>query len=856
MKNTSQIRSTFLDYFKKNDHTLVSSSPVIPENDPTLLFTNAGMVQFKNIFTGQEKRGYTKAASSQKCIRAGGKHNDLDNVGYTARHHTFFEMLGNFSFGDYFKEEAIFYAWNLLTQHFCLDKKKLLVTVYAEDHEAYALWKKLTGFSDDKIIRISTKDNFWSMGNTGPCGPCTEVFYDYGDHIFGGPPGSADENGDRFTEIWNLVFMQYEQVSEEKRINLPQPSIDTGMGLERIASVLQGVHNNYDTDLFQHIIKNIQALTNNKGSIQSYRIMADHLRSVSFMLSDGINPSNEGRGYVLRRIMRRAMRHIHLIEPQKVLMHKFVPFLIDVMGDAYPELKRNEIVITNTFKNEEERFKLTLDKGLKLLNEEKLKINNHVLSGEVAFKLYDTYGFPLDLTEDILKNEKISVDTIGFEKAMKDQKDLARSMWKGSGDQKEQSVYFSLQSTLSPTEFLGYEHLESKSKILAIIQNGRVVDEALEGDEVFLICDKTPFYGESGGQIGDAGILKNEDVVVHISDTQNKLNHFIVHHGVIKQGTLKNNDVYVLSIDKERRAEIAGNHSATHLLQAALRLTLGHHISQKGSLVTDQKLRFDFTHNQALSAEEINKIESIINTQILKNVPRETKLMDFAEAIDLGALSLSGEKYDSQVRVVSFDKNKISVELCGGIHVNATGEIGLFKIISETGIAAGIRRIEAITGKKILSYLKDIQLERDHLKNELKEKTLAFSKQKEALEQEKLLLSVTGFDDSFVCENVTWGIKNFNNINASDLRAITDKLLRISPGIVVLTNRTDEKISIAIAVSAELTQKYNAANLIKFATTYLGGKGGGGKPDFAQGGGVHPDKIRTLLKALLESTTA
>lgn len=853
MHTLSQIRQCFLDYFKNNQHQLVQSSSLIPENDPTLLFTNAGMVQFKNIFTGQEQPIYKKAVTSQKCLRAGGKHNDLENVGYTARHHTFFEMLGNFSFGDYFKDEAIAMAWELVTKHFCIDPKKLLVTVYAEDDEAYRIWKKITHFSDDKIIRINTNDNFWSMGNTGPCGPCTEIFYDHGESVFGDVPGSKDQDGDRFTEIWNLVFMQYNQQENGERVLLPKPSIDTGMGLERMSSVLQGVHNNYDTDLFQHIIRNVQALTNNTGSIYSYRVIADHLRAISFMISDGILPSNEGRGYVLRRIMRRAMRHVHMMNPNDVLMHLFVPFLNDVMGDVYPELKINQTLIQKTLQQEEERFKETLEKGLKLLQDEKKNIHNNVLPGSVAFKLYDTYGFPLDLTEDILKADHIFVDKDGFEHEMNAQKGRARRAWKGSGDEKEEAIFFELKERYEPTQFLGYDQLECSAHILEIISDGQLIENAQQNDLVYIITNQTTFYAEAGGQIGDNGFIQGDDFQLVVIGAQKKVDHFIVHKCVVETGIVRKGQKALFHVLQEKRQKIAANHSATHLLHKVLRDELGEHVVQKGSLVTEEKLRFDFSHAQALTQDEIERIEKKVNDYILENSPRTTTIMPYEQAIQEGAMALFGEKYTSDVRVVSFGKSQKSVELCGGTHVVATGDIGLFKIVSEVGIAAGIRRIEALTGYNVLNYIKELEKNNEQFQISLREETLSLKKKIDYLEQRNMLLSINSVDEEKNKDGVIWGIKSLHNVKPTDLRLIADKLLSSYEGILLLTNVVDEKLSVAVAVSKTLTQKLKASDLIKVATQHLGGQGGGGKADFAQGGGLDESKIPTLLDVMMKS---
>ncbi|CAO5683099.1 MAG: Alanine--tRNA ligase [Holosporales bacterium] len=851
MKQLSDIRHTFLNYFKNQGHEIVVSSPVVPQNDPTLMFTNAGMVQFKDVFTGKETRSYKRASTSQKCIRAGGKHNDLDNVGYTARHHTFFEMLGNFSFGDYFKEDAIRFAWELVTKEFALSKDKLLVTVYHEDDEAFNLWKKIAGFSDDRIIKIKTSDNFWSMGDTGPCGPCTEIFYDHGDHIFGGPPGSKDEDGDRFIEIWNLVFMQFEQHLNGERMKLPNPSIDTGMGLERVAAVLQGVHNNYEIDLFKNLISAIEDHVGKNGEIQSYRVIADHLRACAFMVADGITPSNEGRGYVLRRILRRAMRHGHLLGAKDPLMHNLVPTLLQTMGDAYPELKRAEDFIKQTFKGEEEKFRQTLDKGLRLLKDEKNSIRNNILPGDVAFKLYDTYGFPLDLTEDILRKENISVDVEGFNQAMKVQKERAREAWVGSGDASHDAIYFDLKQTIGTTEFLGYTSLTSEATVQAIIKDGVLLNEASKGDDVFLVFNQTPFYAESGGQKGDIGAIISDTVKIDVLDVQKKLDGIFVHKSKILEGTLKKGDALKLVVDESNRLKTAANHSATHLLHKALRAVLGEHVVQKGSLVGSDRLRFDFTHSVALTKEEHNKIQELVNNEILKNQPTKTLLMTPDDAIEQGAVALFGERYGEEVRVVTIGGD-FSTELCGGTHVFKTGDIGLFKIISESSIASGVRRIEAMTGLKIVEEFDNLEAKLDHVLKESKETTLSLNKQISALKQQVILASLTSVDDVIEKNGMNWSIKHLKDVNPSDLRAISDHMLQKFPGVLIVTTVVDGKISLTIAVSKEFINEVQANKLIPLATEHLRGKGGGGKPDFAQGGGVDQTKLLTLLAVFVK----
>ncbi|HYV88128.1 MAG TPA: alanine--tRNA ligase, partial [Candidatus Polarisedimenticolia bacterium] len=707
MQTANEIRRTFLEYFAANGHTIVPSSPLVPRNDPTLMFTNAGMVQFKNVFTGMEKRDYSRATTSQKCVRAGGKHNDLENVGYTARHHTFFEMLGNFSFGDYFKDRAIELAWNLVTRDFGLAKDKLLVTVYAEDDDAFNLWRKIAGLPEGKIIRIPTSDNFWAMGDTGPCGPCSEIFYDHGDKIPGGPPGSPDADGDRFIEIWNLVFMQFEQVTKEKRVNLPRPSIDTGMGLERLAAVLQGKHDNYDIDLFRALIAasaDATATSPNGAHAVSHRVIADHLRATSFLIADGVLPSNEGRGYVLRRIMRRAMRHAQKLGARDPLMWRLVPALTAEMGQAYPELIRAQAIITETLRLEETRFRHTLERGLKLLDEETAHLGpDKVLNGEVAFKLYDTYGFPLDLTQDILRGQNGSVDTTGFNAAMERQRAAARKAWVGSGEATTDQIWFDIREKVGATDFLGYATEVAEGQITALVKDGKQVQQVKAGDDVAIIANQTPFYGESGGQMGDAGdFIGAKGVEIAIADTQKKLGDMHVHFGRVTSGTLSLGDAMEMRVDGERRARLRANHSATHLLHEALRRRFGDHVTQKGSLVAPDRLRFDYSHPMAPSAEDLAAVSAEVNRRVRNNAEVLTRLMTPDEAVKQGALALFGEKYGEEVRVVSMggedDGQNFSTELCGGTHVRRTGDIGLFKIVGEAAVASGVRRIEALTG--------------------------------------------------------------------------------------------------------------------------------------------------------------
>ena len=711
-KTLNQIRTTFLEYFEKNDHRIVESSNLVPNNDPTLMFANSGMVQFKNVFTGLEKRDYKRATTSQKCVRAGGKHNDLENVGYTPRHHTFFEMLGNFSFGDYFKEQAIHYAWNLITKDFGIDKNRLYVTVFHEDDEAFNFWKKIAGFSDDRIIRISTSDNFWSMGDTGPCGPCSEIFYDHGDHLKGGLPGTPDEDGDRFIEIWNLVFMQFEQISKDERINLPKPSVDTGMGLERIAALLQGTHDNYETDHFKKLIAATENEVNRKSkkeNLSSFRVIADHLRASSFLISEGVLPSNEGRGYVLRRIMRRGMRHSNMLGAKQPIFSKIFDTLMQEMSGNYPELKRAESLIKETLKMEEEKFLVLLDRGIKILNEEISKIDK-VLPGDVAFKLYETYGFPIDLTEDILKSKSLKFDKERFGELMQESIALARKNWKGSGDSAIEQVWYGIKEKHGATEFIGYENDQAQGVIKSLLKNSKEVAVLNEGDEGMIVVNQTPFYGESGGQVGDTGMISNENFRFEVTDVQKKLGDLFVHYGKVLSGSIKVDENIEMNIDVVRRNNTRAYHSATHLLHESLRRVLGEHVTQKGSLVEPDRLRFDFSHMKPISSEEITKIEKFVNEMVQNKSNVKTRIMSPKEAVEEGALALFGEKYGEEVRVLSMgdEKNKyFSTELCGGTHVRNTGDIGKFKIISQSSIAAGVRRVEALRDKQLEDYLKN-----------------------------------------------------------------------------------------------------------------------------------------------------
>ncbi len=880
MAGVNEIRSTFLDYFRKNGHEVVPSSPLVPRNDPTLMFTNAGMVQFKNVFTGLEHRSYNRATTSQKCVRAGGKHNDLDNVGYTARHHTFFEMLGNFSFGDYFKDEAISFAWNLITKEFGLPKDKLLVTVYHTDDDAANYWKKIAGLSDDRIIRIATSDNFWAMGDTGPCGPCSEIFFDHGDHIWGGPPGSADEDGDRFIEIWNLVFMQFEQITPEQRIDLPRPSIDTGMGLERVAAVLQGVHDNYDIDLFKALIRASEEATGVKADGEfraSHRVIADHLRASSFLIADGVLPSNEGRGYVLRRIMRRAMRHAQLLGAKEPLMWRLLPALIREMGQAYPELIRAEALISETLKLEETRFRKTLDRGLGLLSDatENL-VEGDRLDGETAFKLYDTYGFPLDLTQDALRQRGIAVDTDGFSAAMERQKAEARANWAGSGEAATETIWFGIKDKVGATEFLGYETESAEGVVAALVRDGAEVQSASEGEVVSVVVNQTPFYGESGGQQGDTGTISGEGFVITIKDTQKKGEGVFVHIGEVATGTVKTGDAVELKVDSARRTRIRSNHSATHLLHEALRETLGSHVAQKGSLVAPDRLRFDFSHPKPISAEELAKVESLANEIILQNAPVSTRLMAVDDAIAEGAMALFGEKYGDEVRVVSMGTAKhgskegkaYSVELCGGTHVRQTGDIGLVRIVSEGAVAAGVRRMEALTGEAARLYLEEqderVKAIAGALKttpSEVLERVNALLDERKKLEREladarkKLALGGGSADGGSAVEAVN-GVnflgKIVTGVSPRDLKPLADEgKKQVGSGVVLFIGvGEDDKASAVAAVTEDLVSRFSAVDLVRAASAALGGAGGGGRPDMAQAGGPDGAKAADAIAAV------
>ncbi|WP_420961875.1 alanine--tRNA ligase [Brucella sp. IR073] len=880
MSGVNEIRSTFLEYFKKNGHEIVPSSPLVPRNDPTLMFTNAGMVQFKNVFTGLETRPYSRATTSQKCVRAGGKHNDLDNVGYTARHHTFFEMLGNFSFGDYFKEEAIGLAWKLITKEFGLPKDKLLVTVYHTDDDAANYWKKIAGLSDERIIRIPTSDNFWAMGDTGPCGPCSEIFYDHGDHIWGGPPGSAEEDGDRFIEIWNLVFMQFEQLTKEERVALPRPSIDTGMGLERIAAVLQGVHDNYDIDLFKALIRASEEATGVKaeGSARaSHRVIADHLRASSFLIADGVLPSNEGRGYVLRRIMRRAMRHAQLLGAREPLMWRLLPTLIREMGQAYPELIRAEALISETLKLEETRFRKTLERGLGLLGEATENLSEGAqLDGDTAFKLYDTYGFPLDLTQDALRQRGIGVDVEGFNAAMERQKAEARANWAGSGEAATETVWFSVRDKVGATEFLGYETEKAEGVITALVRDGGIVDSAGEGEAIAVVVNQTPFYGESGGQVGDTGTISGEGFTIQITDTQKKGDGVFVHLGRVTKGEAKTGAAVELTVDSARRTRIRSNHSATHLLHEALRGTLGTHVAQKGSLVAPERLRFDFSHPKPIGPEELKQIEDAANAIVLQNSPVTTRLMAVDDAIAEGAMALFGEKYGDEVRVVSMglaeDGPKAgkawSVELCGGTHVRRTGDIGLIRIVSEGAVAAGVRRIEALTGEAARRYLEEQDERVKALASALKttpaealERVNALIEERRKLEREltdarkKLALggaSSSGGNGAETVNGVNFLGKVVTGVSPRDLKPLADEgKKQIGSGVVLFIGvGEDGKASAVAGVTEDMTGRFSAVDLVRAASAALGGAGGGGRPDMAQAGGPDGAKADAAVEAV------
>ncbi len=884
MSGVNDIRSTFLDYFKKNGHEVVDSSPLVPRNDPTLMFTNAGMVQFKNVFTGLEKRPYSMATTSQKCVRAGGKHNDLDNVGYTARHLTFFEMLGNFSFGDYFKEQAIEFAWKLVTEGFDLPKNRLLVTVYSEDEEAATLWKKIAGFSDDKIIRIPTSDNFWQMGDTGPCGPCSEIFIDQGENVWGGPPGSPEEDGDRFLEFWNLVFMQFEQTAPGERSLLPRPSIDTGMGLERMACVLQGKQSVFDTDLFRTLIGTIEDVMGVKAEgSASHRVIADHLRSSAFLIADGVLPSKEGRGYVLRRIMRRAMRHAELLGAREPVMYKLLPTLIQEMGRAYPELVRAEALISETLKLEETRFRKTLERGLSLLSDATADLGKgDMLDGETAFKLYDTFGFPLDLTQDALRTREIGVDLAGFDDAMERQKAEARSHWAGSGDKATEAIWFELKEKLGATEFLGYETEQAEGVVQAIVKDGTSVDSAEAGESVQIVVSQTPFYGESGGQMGDTGVISTDNAKVSVSDTQKRGEGLFVHVAKVAEGKLKVGDAVILTVDHARRSRLRSNHSATHLLHEAMREVLGNHVVQKGSLVAPERLRFDVAHPKPMSAEELQRVEDMANAIIIQNAKVSTRLMSVDDAIAEGAMALFGEKYGDEVRVVSMgtaiDGEKAgkpySIELCGGTHVNATGDIGLVRVLSESAVGAGVRRLEAVTGDAARAYLSEQDDRVKTLAGALKVQPSDVVSRVEALLDERRKLEKeladakrrlamgggeggTGADAREVAGTKFMG-RVLAGIDAKDLKGLADEgKASLGSGVVTLIGVSEDgKASAVVAVTEDLVGRFSAVDLVRIASAALGGKGGGGRPDMAQAGGPDGAKADEAIEAVAAALSA
>ena len=866
MTSVNQIRKTFLDYFAKNGHKVVPSSSLVPDNDPTLMFTNSGMVQFKNVLAGNETRDYTRATTAQKSVRAGGKHNDLDSVGYDVRHHTFFEMLGNFSFGDYFKDGAIPFAWELLTKDFGLPKDKLAVTIYYNDEEAYNLWKKVSGLPDDRIIRISTKDNFWQMGDTGPCGPCSEIFYDHGPEVWGGLPGTPEEDGDRFIEIWNLVFDQFEDLADGSRINLKRPGIDTGMGLERIAAILQGVHSNFDTDIFQHIIKAIADMANTdpNGPLKaSHNVIADHLRSICFLIADGVLPSNEGRGYVLRRIMRRAMRHAYMLGVKDPMIYKLLPTLQKEMGEAYPELYTRENLIKETIKIEEERFGRTLDKGLKLLDEEIAHLGRgDKLSGETAFKLYDTYGFPLDLTQDALKNKNIEVDTAGFDACMARQKEEARKNWAGSGDTAVEKVWYSVEDKVNPTEFLGYNVTKSDGEVVALIQNNKEVNEVTSG-KFELVANQTPFYGECGGQVGDTGLIVSKNFTARVVDTKRKLDKIFVHVCELEKGSVKIGDCANFEVDEENRKRICANHSVTHLAHKALKMILGDHVAQKGSMVEADRMRFDVSHPKQITAEQLRQVEDIVNEQIRNDLPVTTVIMNKEEAVKLGAMALFDEKYGDDVRVVTMgDENSpFSRELCGGTHVCSTGNIGYFHIIGESAVAAGVRRLECLTGFGADSYVRETENKLHHVAaalktnlNDLEARINSLLEERKKQEQEifNLKKALAGgkssSDETETINGVKFVGKLVSGAHPKELKAFIDDIMHnLGSGIVVLCSDKDDKASVVVGVSKDLTAKYNAVDLVRAASAVVGGQGGGGRPDMAQAGGSDVSKINDAI---------
>jgi alanyl-tRNA synthetase len=888
MSGVNEIRSTFLNYFAANGHEIVPSSPLVPRNDPTLMFTNAGMVQFKNVFTGVEKRPYQRATTSQKCVRAGGKHNDLDNVGYTARHHTFFEMLGNFSFGDYFKDHAIELAWNLVTKEFGLSKDKLTATVYIDDDEAFGLWKKIAGLPESRIIRIAGSDNFWQMGDTGPCGPCSEIFYDHGDKIWGGPPGSPEQDGDRFIEIWNLVFMQFEQIAPGQRNALPKPSIDTGAGLERIAAVLQGKHDNYDIDLFVALIRAISELTgaDPQGEQKaSLRVIADHLRASSFLIADGVLPSNEGRGYVLRRIMRRAMRHAQLLGAKDPLMYRLVWALVREMGQAYPELVRAENLIEETLRLEETRFRKTLERGLVILDEKSSSLKKgDMFDGDTAFTLYDTYGFPLDLTQDALRNRGIGVDIASFTDAMDRQRAKARAAWSGSGDTASENVWFPLREKLGAAEFLGYETESAEGVVAGLVKDGKEVESLKTGETGAIVLNQTPFYAESGGQVGDTGLMTGEGVRFRVTDTQKKAGDLFVHVGTVEQGTLKPGTALLLQVDHARRSSIRANHSATHLLHEALRQVLGDHIAQRGSLVAPDRLRFDFVHQKPITADELSRIEDIANDVVLENGEVMTRLMAVDDAREAGARALFGEKYGDEVRVVSMGNaardgaasNALgwSVELCGGTHVRRTGDIGLISVTGESAVSSGVRRIEALTGNHARKHANDSMALAKSAASELRTtlddmpaRIAALMEERKKLERDlsearkKLAMGggaavTNGAATSPAGVREAGGVKLMaravEGIEMKDLKSLADDgKKQLGSGVVAIVGVTEDgKAGVVVGVTSDLTSRFNAVDLVRVASEALGGKGGGGRPDMAQAGGPDGTKADAALSAI------
>ncbi len=874
MQTVNDIRKAFLDFFVRNGHTAVESSPLVPRNDPTLMFTNAGMVQFKNVFTGAETRAYRRATTAQKCVRAGGKHNDLENVGHTARHHTFFEMLGNFSFGDYFKEDAISFAWQLVTKDYGLSKDRLCVTVYAEDDDAFGLWRKISGLPENRIIRIPTSDNFWAMGDTGPCGPCSEIFYDHGDHIWGGPPGSPEQDGDRFVEIWNLVFMQYEQVTPTERRALPRPSIDTGMGLERIAAVMQGTHDNYETDLMRALILASAEATSTKPDAEfrvSHRVIADHLRASCFLIADGVLPSNEGRGYVLRRIMRRAMRHAQMIGSSDPLMWRLVPALVAKMGHAYPELERAQPLIEETLKLEETRFKQTLERGLRLLDEATAELGaDKRLPGEVAFKLYDTFGFPLDLTQDALRGKGIEVDVSGFDAAMARQKAEARKAWAGSGEAATEGVWFEIREQIGATEFLGYDTEQADAKVMALVVDGKRVDRAAAGSQVAFVVNQTPFYGESGGQVGDTGMATTPGGVrLTITDTHKKVGDVWVHYARVEAGTLAVGEDIHLAVDHGRRSAIRANHSVTHLLHAALRDRLGNHVTQKGSLVSPDRMRFDVSHPKPIAPEEMAEVEAKVNAHIRANAEVMTLLMDPESAVKAGAMALFGEKYGDEVRVVSMGAKgepPLSTELCGGTHVRRTGDIGLFKVVAEGAVGAGLRRIEALTGAGAQAYLAEqdrvLQETAALLKTvpaEVPQRVMALIEERRRLERElsdtrRKMASgggASGGGDVKEVNGLKFAPRLLDGMPAKDLKGLADDLKKqLGSGVIALVSVADGKASLVVGVTDDLTGKISAVDLVRAGSAAVGGKGGGGRPDMAQAGGPEGANAKAALDAI------